>query len=64
MLRDHLPGRRAADAATFIHEGRGWIATAGRFADGRRAEIFLDAPKEITIADAARERAILVSAGA
>jgi hypothetical protein len=47
--------------ATFTHEGRSWTATAARFPDGRLAEIFLDAPKESPLADAAREAAILAS---
>jgi hypothetical protein len=46
---------------TFEHKGRRWTATAGRFVDGRVAELFLDAPKESPLADAAREAAILVS---
>ena len=61
MTREDLPPRRGADVVTFEHEGRRWTATAGRFADGRLAEIFLDAPKESPLADAAREAAILAS---
>ena len=61
MTREDLPRRRAADVVTFEHEGRRWTATAGRFADGRLAELFLDAPKVSPLADAARESAILVS---
>lgn len=61
MTREDLPPRRAADVVTFQHEGRRWTATAGRFADGRLAEVFLDAPKESPLADAAREAAILAS---
>lgn len=61
MTRKDLPQRRAADVMTFDHEGRRWTASAGRFADGTLAELFLDAPKESPLADAARESAILVS---
>ena len=59
--RAQLPSRRAADMVTFVHEGRRWTATAGRFPDGRLAELFLDTDKESAIADAAREAAILTS---
>jgi len=59
--RAQLPARRAAEVATFAHEGRRWTATASRFADGRLAELFIDAPKESPLADAAREAAILAS---
>jgi hypothetical protein len=61
MTRNHLPDRRGADVITFEHEGRLWTASFGRFDDGRLAEIFLDAPKESPLADAARESAILAS---
>ena len=61
MRRETLPPRRAADVLTFKHDGRLWTATAGRFPDGRLAEIFLDLPKESPLADAARESAILAS---
>ena len=43
MTRKDLPQRRAADVMTFDHEGRRWTASAGRFADGTLAELFLDA---------------------
>ena len=61
MSRDRLPTRRGADVVTFEHEGRRWTATAGRFDDGRIAELFLDTDKESAVADAARESAILAS---
>src|ERR1700689_1641417 len=61
MTREALPARRAADVVSFIHEERRWTASFGSFDDGRLAEIFLDAPKESPLADAARESAILAS---
>ena len=61
MSRDHLSERRGADVVTFEHEGRRWTASFGRFEDGRLAEVFIDAPKESGLADAARESAILAS---
>lgn len=61
MTREALPPRRAADVLSFVHGGRAWTATAGRFEDGRLAELFLDAAKASPLADAARESAILVS---
>lgn len=61
MMRAKLPNRRGADVVTFPHGGRAWTATFGRFDNGRISEIFLDAPKESPIADAARESAILAS---
>ena len=61
MSRDRLPNRRPSDAASFEHQGRRWTVTFTRLADGRVAEVFLDAPKESPLADAAREAAILTS---
>jgi hypothetical protein len=42
--RERLPTRRANSSFSFEHEGHQYRATAGRFADGRLAEIFLHAP--------------------
>ncbi len=61
MTRTPLANRRPADVVSFMHENRPWTVTFGRFDDGRLAEIFLDAPKESPLADAARESAILMS---
>src|SRR3954447_17785614 len=61
MTRETLHLRRGTDVVTFEHEGRRWTASFGRFADGRLAEIFVDAPRESPIADAARETAIVTS---
>jgi hypothetical protein len=43
-VRETLPTRRANSSFSFEHEGHQYRATAGRFADGRLAEIFLHAP--------------------
>jgi ribonucleoside-diphosphate reductase alpha chain len=61
MMRERLPNRRGADSVTFEHEGRKWTVAFSRFADGRLAEIFLDAPKQSPLADAAREVALVAS---
>jgi hypothetical protein len=42
--RKLLPTRRANSSFSFEHEGHEYRATAGRFEDGRLAEIFLHAP--------------------
>jgi hypothetical protein len=41
--RQRLPYRRKNSSFSFEHEGHQYRATAGRFADGRLAEIFLHA---------------------
>jgi hypothetical protein len=45
--RDRLPTRRGNFSFSFEHEGHEYRATAGRFADGRLAEIFLHAPGKL-----------------
>ena len=59
--RERLPNRRAAELVDFEHAGRRWTATIGRFADGRIAEMFLDAGKESPLLDLAQESAIVAS---
>jgi uncharacterized heparinase superfamily protein len=59
--RERLPDRRRAELIDFEHGGRRWTATVGRFADGRVAEIFLDAPKVSPIAEMAAAAAIVAS---
>ncbi len=53
--RERLPDRRAAELFDFEHGGRRWTATIGRFADGRVAEIFVDAAKESPLVELAQE---------
>ena len=45
--RERLPDRRGNASAPFEYEGHQYRATAGRFADGRLAEIFLDVPGKL-----------------
>jgi hypothetical protein len=45
MNRERLPNRRGNFSFSFEYEGHQYRATAGRFADGRLAEIFLHAGK-------------------
>jgi hypothetical protein len=61
MSRDRSYDRRDAEVVTFTQEGRLPRARFGRFAEGRHAEIFLDAPKENPLAGAAREAIFLVN---
>jgi hypothetical protein len=62
--RERLPNRRLAEAFTFKQspgQKWAWTATIGRFADGRIAEIFLDAGKETPLVELAQESAIVAS---
>jgi ribonucleoside-diphosphate reductase alpha chain len=43
--RERLPNRRGCVSCSFEYEGHVYRATAGRFADGRLAEILLDTGK-------------------
>jgi ribonucleoside-diphosphate reductase alpha chain len=43
--RERLPNRRANSSFEFEFEGHHYRATAGRFPDGRLAEVFLDTGK-------------------
>ena len=61
MSRWRLPDRRGAELIDFVHDGRRWTATVGRFADGRVAEIFLDNCKHSPLAEMASEAAIVAS---
>jgi hypothetical protein len=45
--RERLPNRRGSLSISFEFEGHRYRATAGRFADGRLAEIFLDVPGKL-----------------
>ena len=59
--RERLPDRRVSDLVDFEHGGRKWTATFGRFADGRIAEVFLDAPKESPLVELAQDGALAAS---
>ena len=43
--RNRLPDRRLAEAFIFEHDGHKYRASAGRFANGDLAELFLDVAK-------------------
>jgi ribonucleoside-diphosphate reductase alpha chain len=59
--RERLPNRRAAELIDLEHGGRRWTVTVGRFADGRFAEIFLDAAKESPLVELAQDGALAAS---
>ena len=61
-LRMRLPNRRAHELLEFEHAGFSYVAGIGRFADGRLAEIFLNAGKAGTAIEThARDAAITIS---
>jgi ribonucleoside-diphosphate reductase alpha chain len=47
MNRERLPNRRGNVSVSFTFEDHEYRATAGRFADGRLAEIFLHVPGKL-----------------
>ena len=59
--RERLPNRRVSELVDFEHHGCKWTATFGRFADGRIAEVFLDAPKESPLVELAQDGALAAS---
>jgi hypothetical protein len=59
--RLRLPDSRRSEIIDFQHGGRRWTASISRFSDGQVAEIFLDAAKGGTVAQLARESAIVAS---
>jgi ribonucleoside-diphosphate reductase alpha chain len=61
VSRERLPDRRSAEVLDFVHLGRGWTATIGRFPDGRVAEFFLDAVKVDPLSELAQDTAIVAS---
>jgi ribonucleoside-diphosphate reductase alpha chain len=62
VTRERLPQRREHELLEFEHAGIPYVAGIGRFADGRLAEIFLNAGKAGTAIEThARDAAITVS---
>jgi hypothetical protein len=61
--REILHGRRALYSIPLEYEGHQYRATAGRFSDGRLAEIFLDCPGKLgtPLQENANNAAILTS---
>jgi len=62
MARTPLPNRRPATTFNFSVGGLAYVATIGRFPDGRVAEVFLSNPKINSAADVnARDSAVACS---
>ena len=62
MSRCRLPDRRLAESFEFEHGTVSYVATVGRYADGRLGEIFLSCTKAGSALDsAARDAAIIAS---
>lgn len=62
VARERLPNRRQSESFEFTHVGITYVASVGRFEDGRLAEVFLSATKAGSQADsAARDAAIVAS---
>jgi hypothetical protein len=59
--RERLPDRRGAEMFDFVHSGRRWTVTIGRFEDGRAAELFIDAEKCSPLGELAQDTAIIAS---
>jgi hypothetical protein len=60
--RERLPSPRASETLQFEHGGFLFVASVGRFTDGRLAEVFLSGPKTGTdVASAARDSSIVAS---
>jgi hypothetical protein len=60
--RERLPNRRACESLKFEHAGLGFALTAGRYRDGRIAEIFLSSDKVGSPIEAiARDATVTVS---
>jgi hypothetical protein len=60
--RERLPNRRACETTAFEHRGADFTMTAGRYADGRIGEIFINAGHANSALDAlASDAAIAIS---
>ena len=60
--RQKLPDRRASEIFQFVRDGVGYTASISFYADGRLAEIFIDAAKPgSAIAQHANDAAVLAS---
>jgi hypothetical protein len=61
-VRERLPNRRPCETISFRCNGLDYVASIGRFADGRLAEIFISSGKAESHADvAARDSSITFS---
>ena len=62
MSRDTLPNRREIETFEFEHRGLFYFASVGLYHDGRIGEVFVQARKTSSLAEAlARDSAILTS---
>jgi hypothetical protein len=63
FIRERIPFRRVNHSVSFEFEGHRYRATAGRYADGRLAEVFLDVSGRLgsQLATNASTEAILTS---
>jgi hypothetical protein len=60
--RERLPNRRATETIELEHAGFRFLASVGRFHDGRLAEVFISSPKSGSdMAAAARDASIVAS---
>ena len=61
-MRETLPNRRRSEAVDFMHDGVWYVGRVARYADGRLAEVFLDAGKVGTTAHTlAKDAAVVIS---
>lgn len=62
MNRERLPNRRASETLAFEHDGTSFTMTAGRYADGRIGELFINSAHVNSALDAiASDAAIALS---
>lgn len=63
MSRERLPNRRAGETCDFRFRGAPYTVCAGRFADGRLAEVFIDCQSKgmLPIGDDAKDAAVCLS---
>jgi hypothetical protein len=53
MSRQRLQNRHQCESFNFTHGGMGYVASVGRYADGRLAEVFISNHKSGSDSDAA-----------
>ena len=58
--RERLPNRRPCESLSFTHGGMDYVASIGRYDDGRLAEIFITNHKVGSDADAAAKDSAVV----
>jgi hypothetical protein len=60
IARERLPNRRQCESLNFTHGGMDYVASVGRYDDGRLAEIFIANHKVGSDADAAAKDSAVV----